>query len=256
MIQQAAITLPHEILYSTFQPRPQEPHSAVTQLIQGIYEQYPDEAIRILRRPIWVNYVPSILCRSMIAIAAKRYSVMTDWTRLSDDLSLPWRQVIYTTPPESPRTPSAMDYGEALVWLQGLSSPKQVEPRYRQDRSVRAVLLNANNQVLLWAENENSRNKTKHAEVQLLQKHFAMTQEGLSEPTTLISSLQCCKMCAGLYWSMHTYPWAHLRAAYIRPEIGPSARDTIFTPNGNFRREFYNDPGLLHKQVEFTIDSL
>lgn len=254
MIQWAAIFLSDRILYSTYEPKPQEPHSAVTQLIQGIFEEIPEKALSLLRHHIVVNYKPSILCRGMIAIAAKRFRFEPELDSILKQSSLPLELVHYLGPKLEPLRFLAT-YQEAASWVCGATKEvetqdKEEAPKYLQDRAVRAVLFNAQNQVLLMAENKNSKNKTKHAEVVLLQDYFRVHQQGFQEETLLMTSLQCCKMCAAMAWHMHVDPLQNLRAIYVMPEKGSSARDTIFTPGGNLRREFYQDKNAILRSVE------
>lgn len=254
MIQWAAIFLSDRILYSAHEPKPQEPHSAVTQLIQGIFDQNPDKALSLLRQPIVVSYKLSILCRGMIGIAAKRFRFEPELDSILQRSGLPLTRVRYAEPELEPRLALAT-YEEAVQWVLGAttavtSQDEMMTPKYLKDRAVRAVLLNTQNQILLLAENKNSKNKTKHAEVLLLQEYYRMHRQGFQEKALLMTSLQCCKMCAAMAWHMHLDPLQNLRALYVMPEKGSSARDTIFTPGGNLRREFYQDKSAILRSVE------
>jgi hypothetical protein len=124
-------------------------------------------------------------------------------------------------------------------------------PQHKKNRFVRAALLNGTNELVAIAENQNSRNKSHHAEVVLLQSYFRDLQKGFPEPMTLYTSLQCCKMCAAMFWHMHSNPWKNLKSIYLEPETGPSARDSILAANGNIRRSLAPTPELGSQPSEF-----
>lgn len=247
LLPTAAIETSNVIFYSSYSPRPQEPHSAITQLIQGLYQIYPERALKLLRRPIILNHTPSLLCRGMISIAGKRYRIDIDYfERMHHQTIIP---IVYhsshTLSPEplSP-LPSYMDIQE---WVK---SPPIL---CNTQKKVRSVLMNQNKCYLMSAENEATSNKTLHSEVVLLQKYYAFHQQGFSLPTTLMTNLQSCKMCAAMWWHMHSDPWKNLQSIYSHPELGPSARDTILTSGGNWRRSISNNQQELYQVFEHSL---
>lgn len=244
----AAIETADTIFYSRYQPKPQEPHSAVTQLIQGIYQAYPENALKILRQPIILNYTPSLLCRGMMAIAGKRHRIELDYFKR------PHRQqftpIIYNsklTLSKEPLSPPLTNR-DIQEWIN--------HPPLKQSfqKQVRAVLVNHDQTYILSAENESLINKTLHSEVVLLQKYYALHQQGFSSPTTLLTNLQSCKMCAAMWWHMHSNPWENLQSIYSHPELGPSARDTVLTSGGNWRRHEAQSEEQLHQMVERPLE--
>ncbi len=259
MIQLAAIFTKAVTYFAQYEPIPQEPHTAATQLIQGLYEKFPDKALHILRNKIYLNYQPGLLCRGMISIAAKRYEVrstlgLNSLSRFDANVEITF------TSKKSSVTWQETSFEEVLNWLRMKEEPYRQSiyssvPHFARNRPVRAILLDAENQVILAAENQNSNNKTLHAEVILLQDYFQKYKKGFTSPVTLLTNLQCCKMCAAMIWYMHSEPWNQLKVVYLKPENGPSARDTILTSNGNLRREFAGQTQNTLKQIEFSFQN-
>src|SRR4051794_24453096 len=56
---------------------PGEPQSAITALIQGIWDKYPDKARGLLRNRIYSTQVPTEMCFGMVKVAAKRLSIIS-----------------------------------------------------------------------------------------------------------------------------------------------------------------------------------
>lgn len=257
MTQIASIFFEGTAYFSLYKPMPFEPHSAATQLIQGLYEEYPETAIRILRNKIYLNYTPTVMCRGMIWLGAKRFEV--DMNLNEDQINrLSIKRKITFEPKQNLTSFSTVPLPEILLWLKNPAEKKQdsasTSPLFTQHRAVRSVILDAQDQVILAAENQNSSNKTLHAEVILLQDYFRKNRTGFNRSITLFSSLQCCKMCAAMIWWMHSDPWNQLQVIYLEPEKGSSARDTILTKNGNLRREYASNSLEILKQIEFSLE--
>lgn len=247
-IQTAKIHFNNLTYYSCYSPTINEPHSAVTQLIQGIYTNYPFQAQEILRNRIYLNYQPTLMCHSMIKIAAKRFAIDKNFKIAKDHIPIqyfPYEQTLKTTPKASIET--------AIQWLKAkdLETPL---PRYLSHRNVKAFITNYDKTIFMFAKNENQSNKTLHAEVILLQKYFQSFKRGFTEPTELYTTLQCCKMCASMFWQMHQHPLDNLKVFYLQKEHGPSAVNTILQGNSNIRRETYREQkSFWSRQLEHQI---
>lgn len=252
-LQWAVIETENEIFYSTYQPQPQEPQSAVTQLIQGLYQNRPQEALRILRNPIFTNYSLSLLCRGMIVVAAKRSLVNKDFFHGNTDKITKQIQFQINKPDKDSvlcnKVLHIKDENSLNMWL-------RQSPSYPRYNSVRAALSDMNGKILLAAESDSKINKTFHAEVVLLQSYFAQNSKGFSNHTRLYTNLQCCKMCAAMFWHMHSNPWKNLEAFYYYPEQGSIARDTIFTSGGNWRRSVANNESEIYQSKEKLLSDL
>ena len=102
---------------------------------------------------------------------------------------------------------------------------------YECDRKVAAVLIAADGKFIAAARNANAKNRTRHAEVNLVQG--LRTEHGKSLPrgSKIYVTLKCCRMCAAAIWcdaedirSLHVY--------YGEDDPGPNARETILARNG------------------------
>ena len=258
MLQIALIQLEKRILYSCYSPKSQEPNSAVTQLIQGIYENDPNNAIFVLRNRIYTNYLPTLICKSMIAIAAKRISQKENMEFFLNSTSLPKIQITYS-PQKIENQLSNLEFENGIKWLHGANDTQlnlntNRQPLYNKNRSVRAFIVNPQKQIIMTSSNQNSINKTQHAEVLLLQNFFSLNQCGFNEPMTLFTSLQCCKMCAAMLWTMHSDPWNNLKVLYLNAEKGNSANNSILAKNSEQRRELTENINRRNIQFEFKFD--
>jgi tRNA(Arg) A34 adenosine deaminase TadA len=82
-------------------------------------------------------------------------------------------------------------------------------------RYVAAILVNTAGRIIGWGINTNYKNSSYHAEVNMLQSYWAQLpqgQSGIPEGCRIYSTLQCCKMCAGMIFenalkldSIHVY---------------------------------------------------
>lgn len=254
MKQTAALFFKNRYYLSHYSPLPFEPQSATTQLIQGIYESFPDQAIAMLRARILMDYQPSLLCRGMISVAAKRYSVDLNLNqKISESLTDPI-EISYAV-----KNDGVVNFEESFLcagksWIQfkdkSFERDNHSRPRHQESRLVRSLLLDENLKIQMGAENRNSKNKTKHAEIQLLQNYFAKNKKGFDKRNVLVTSLQCCKMCAAMIWHMQMEPLNNLEVYFFEEETGSSARDTILTAGGNLRRELFSAASDYKKVVE------
>ena len=152
MLQIALIQLEKMILYSCYTPKPQEPNSAVTQLIQGIYENDPNNAIFVLRNRIYTNYIPTLICKSMIAIAAKRISQKENLEFLLNSTTLQKIQITYS-PQKIENQISILEFENGIKWLRGTNETQlnlntNRQPLYTKNRSVRAFIINSQKKII------------------------------------------------------------------------------------------------------------
>lgn len=234
--QLAIIETENAIYYSNYCPQPLEPHSAVTQLIQGLYQSQPNEALRLLRRPIITNYNPTLLCQGMIAVAAKRSLVNKQLSLKETKKELISIRYWICQPRDISFQSPSLKEEDSLSNKNNLNAWLSHYPTYPRHNSIRAALTDSHEATMLTAQSDSKINKTLHAEVILLQNYFSIHSKGFKEPTQLHTNLQSCKMCAAMFWHMHVNPWENLRAFYYYTEQGSIARDTLFTSGGNSRR--------------------
>jgi tRNA(Arg) A34 adenosine deaminase TadA len=108
-------------------------------------------------------------------------------------------------------------------------------PLHSQNRAVAAIITDSERNLLSWATNTNAKNRTLHAEVNALQRHYAETGLPLPEGSRIYTSLKPCKMCAAMIWHCAADP-ASIRVFYGEDDPGPNAKLTVLTP-GSFERK-------------------
>lgn len=269
-----------------YKPTLQEPHSAATQLIQGIYFNYPEIAYTILRNRIYLNYNPKLMCRAMIQVAAKRYTVdlklnpllevketnntsvainfkpQQDLSTLNNQeltIQLGLQNKNHTQSCNSSQFSIDSEYSQSKqqLYLDWLKVPieNSANPLYVQSRKVKSFLVIPKKNIHIYSINNNVQNKSLHAEVLLLQNYFSIYKSGFHESTELYTSLQCCKMCAAMYWHMHSDPLKNARAYYLQAEDGRSSLNSILRAGSNSRRELFNNYENIAKQIEYKIET-
>jgi tRNA(Arg) A34 adenosine deaminase TadA len=120
--------------------------------------------------------------------------------------------------------------------VQGPSSPAREEvPRSSRNRPVAALLLSPQPQtgqlqLLASAVNQNARNRTLHAEVNLIQNLYRRTGHLIPPHSYVLSSLKPCRMCAALIWQS-AERIETLQILYGENDPGPHAQNTTLDPH-------------------------
>jgi tRNA(Arg) A34 adenosine deaminase TadA len=222
--------------------RAHEPFSAITRLIQGVWEQEPEHARAILRRRIFSSAPPTELCFGMVRVAAKRVSrsepgPLTSGERelsfVRRDLSQACAPLALEDTHRGVRLASDIEVMELAREL-ARSVPRE-GPRYGMDRPVGAVLVSEAGEVLAHAVNRNASNRTRHAELNLIQSLYASTGAGLPASSRLYVSLKPCKMFSGAIWES-AEDVSSIQVIYGAPDPGPNGRSTVLDP-GSFERQ-------------------
>jgi hypothetical protein len=201
------------------------PHTALTHLIQGIYEKEPKRARSILRNRIRMNYAPTALCRGMLKVAAKRYELVPEDAPPEGELvGAPLAQLLCS--------PSAQlqSLAQAPELLNSLLPPRG-PTRALSARAVSAILLSSDLKVLAAARNSNAKERTRHAELELVQGYFAQHHSPIPAGALLIVSLKPCRMCAAAI-ARAAEDIRTLKVLYLQDDPGPFARATELERTG------------------------
>ena len=188
------------------------PSTALVKLLQGLFDQFVDHSFFILRNRIYTSAKLTEMCRGMLKVMAKR---------VTEEVSAADRGVVL------PIEKIEIGKGQKILlsqfanfdcadpeFLEEKISPLEkvwkitaLTPRgeilHDYDRGIAALLLNHEGKVVEWALNSNSKNKTLHAEVNLIQKYFCRTGQKIPKGFKIYSTHKPCRMCAGMihYWS-------------------------------------------------------
>ena len=228
-------------LYQTFQfqkPTPQSPWTPVTALIEGIWAHDPEFARKILRQAITTRFSTTPICDSMIKVAAKRITILTE-----EDFTLRWGYSLdletITVEPTMIQAENDFDAHslftdeEAMKFAVELSKRSKIaEQAYESDRAVGAVLLSEQGKILNVAWNTNSSNRTLHAELKLIRGYLSKHQKPIPEGSRLLVTLQPCAMCAAQIFEFTKSP-EKMTIHYLKPDPGPLAQNTVFIPGSD-----------------------
>ncbi|MCM0606232.1 MAG: Bd3614 family nucleic acid deaminase [Xanthomonadaceae bacterium] len=197
-----------------------EPVSAVTQLVQGIWEKYPSRAREILRERIYTTEIVPVLDPEMVKVSAKRMSLVTmaEWKKLK---LLQNEEIVFD--PQS--SASFDDQNVSFTETQAMNfllrelkdrSEQSSLPLYSRDRAVGAMLLSVDGQVLNYALNQNALNRTLHAETICFQGYWFQHREAVPAGSTLITTLSPCRQCA----AMIETSGESIKAVYLEKDLG------------------------------------
>lgn len=178
----------------------------VISLIQGVYDHRPEHARRILRARIFSTTALNEASHGMLKVAAKRATGPVETVNHEMETPFEFRELKPDPPPplvcETDLPPLCRQHlaeGRPMAAAFALDDeiPKR-EERYESDRKVAAILLDSDGRFIAAAKNANARNRTRHAEINLLQSLLA--ERALRPPrgAKLYVTLKCCKMCAGM----------------------------------------------------------
>lgn len=203
-----------QLFYSEYRRSVFEPNSAVTQLISGVWRQFPESAHFILRSRIYVNYELSELCRGMMIVCAKRHSRLPCVpASIQNQLKLGERESVHVVSSFgsecSPKIPASQGHGLAL-----------------QHRSIEAWLLDSEHRVVGWGVNTAGRNRTKHAELNLLHDWWRRKRSPLPDGGRLVCTLEPCPMCAGAIVQC-VKGGSDFRVEFLKRETGSSVRRSV-----------------------------
>lgn len=222
------------------------PSSSVVKLLQGLFEQFVDHSFFILRQRIYTTANLTEMCRGMVKVVAKRVTAQiipcdhhipileqmievgagSDLLPVSRHLNhenqLPLAEIQKWMSQQKPVTEHA--------FLQSLTQLAQKVPRgeilHDFDRNIAALLVDKDREILGYGVNSNSKNKTLHAEVNLIQRLYREKAQGLPEGAVLYSTHKPCKMCAGMIYHSAVTPES-IKVYYLVKEEGGLSRQTV-----------------------------
>lgn len=215
------------------------PETPVTRLIDGIYSERPGEALWILRQRIHTSYPATDLCRSAVAVAAKRLAPLSNWQPSPPEIfeCRPYR----STGPQncSPRSGDSAPGTTDEAWLQraaALAATIPVESQlYRSHRQVAAIAVAADGQEIGRATNTNASNKMYHAEMNLLWDLAKRRRAPIQSGTKIFVTLKPCRMCAAAIVHCADDPNG-LCVIYANEDTGPHSKNTKLDALGVIRR--------------------
>ncbi|MDG0815198.1 Bd3614 family nucleic acid deaminase [Bdellovibrio svalbardensis] len=234
------------VYFARFPKEAVAPSSAVVKLLQGLFDLHIDHSFFILRQRIYTTALLSEMCRGMIKVVAKRASESILPINHSLELGFAFQEIGDSQDVLAKVThlneENRADLKDVRTWLlaqqpqndfqylqaaQGLSSRvPRGEILHDYDRNIAAILVDCDGEILSFGLNSNSKNKTLHAEVNLLQRLYKNGGHRIPEGAVLYSTHKPCKMCAGMIHDWSENPQA-LQVFYAIEETGALSRQTV-----------------------------
>jgi tRNA(Arg) A34 adenosine deaminase TadA len=256
----AALEFRNQVFFTRFpkNARAELLESAITRLVQGIYDEYPEQARQLLRQRIFSTAEPTLLDQAMVKVGARKLTALPNSQEKSPSLSGPlpqvqphpidarsFHEVFAQTPhpllgypnlPEGLTLPSQSVEAAPILWNELLTQltrggAKNLE-RHQSDRPISAVLLSPEGRLTSWTHNRSSENPTHHAELSLLLDWARTHSAPLPQGSALLCSLKPCKMCAAAI--VQAASGQNLKVYYFLDDPGPLAQNTALDGNLNF----------------------
>lgn len=227
------------LYYSYFPKGVPAPSSAVVKLVQGLFDRHIDHSFFILRNRIFTTAPVSAMCQGMVKVVAKRlqggvlavnHGLPVSFEKVAvggDEILAPvqFLSVENQMPLEKIR---AFQQESKLAWVQRIAALNaRGEILHDYDRDIACLLVDAAGEILAFGLNSNSKNKTLHAEVNMVQRYFREHQSKLPRGAQLITTRKPCKMCAGMIHDWSEDP-TKLEIHYL--EDDKSSQNTVLDP--------------------------
>ncbi|KHD88739.1 MAG: hypothetical protein OM95_07465 [Bdellovibrio sp. ArHS] len=223
----------------------------MVKLLQGLFDQFVDHSFFILRKRIYTTAPLTEMCRGMVKVVAKRATAQVQPRDHKLKLQVQFCEIgsaeVALWPPAHEDTPAS--FTEDRLTPEEVASVPRTLAKLRSaaqnlarqvprgeilhdfNRDIAVVLVDANGRYLGFGVNSNSKNKTRHAEVNLLQNLYRAGQTKIPANAILFSTHKPCKMCAGMIYHWSEDP-ASLRVYYSVEEKGSLSRETILDQTG------------------------
>lgn len=249
----AWVTHQGKLYFSRFPRALSGPSSAVVKLVQFLFDDFVDQSFFILRNRIFSTASLSGMCEGVVQLAAKRATGMivpvnhgqvyeasfveigncdNHYLKTKHNIEISWKAPV-----------SVEDPIEAYHHLQGLIAKiPRGDVLHDFNRQIAALICSKDGQLLSWAVNNNSKNKTLHAEVWAVQKYFDTHQCKLPEGSIIYSSLKPCRMCSAMLLHMAEKP-EQVKAIYFQDDPGPLARNTELEKRKQLQHYRLHDAG-------------
>ena len=259
----AALELESQVFFARFpkNARAELLESSVTRLVQGIYDEYPEQARQLLRQRIFSTAEPTLLDQAIVKVGARKLTALPNSQEKNPSLSGPesptdpqpglskglsFHEVFarktphpllgYPNLPEGLALPTQSVEAAPTPWNELLSQLTRAgaknSERYQSDRPISAVLLSSEGHLIAWAHNRSSENPTHHAEFSLLLDWARTRSSILPQSSALLCSLKPCKMCAAAI--VQAASGQNLKLYYFLDDPGPLAQNTALDENLNF----------------------
>lgn len=245
-----------QVFFARYPRNATAPSSAVVKLLQGLFDQHVDHSFFILRNRIFTTAVLSEMCLGMVKVVAKRATgnitvfdhqliISSQMIQIGED-----EDMLYPVRLLNQENKMSLDIVKKSLpqaFHKGMSGVQEIAKAHKEylsaaaqlatsvargevlhdyDRDIAALLIDNEGKLLSYGLNSNSKNKTLHAEVNMLQRYYKENGQNIPADVTLYSTHKPCKMCAGMIYEASGRS-QNLRVFYLHEEDGRLSRATI-----------------------------
>lgn len=229
-----------------FSPAPQRlvcqaaaAHSAVARLVGAVYEAFPGQAHRVLRNRLFTTALENEIDRALVQVAAGKITFgasapdsgapLTWLDEAADGLNPTYNE--FASLPFDSLPCDLPELAHALE-VNVLSLPRDpAVKRAEQDRPIAAALVDPTGTPRLAARNTAGRNKTRHAEINLLSLAETAGLLPLHAGWRIVVTLSPCRMCAARIVSAYKES-NDASVLFLHHDPGRLAQNTALHRNG------------------------
>lgn len=232
----AFVSHSEKIYYAHYPAQAQAPSSAVVKLLQGLFDQQIDHSFFILRKRIFTTAPIGAMCQGMVKVVAKR--LQGELQPLDHGLPMPGEAVrigeegvlapVHFLSAENQLPLMEIEsfrQNTMLEWLRRIAALNaRGEVLHDYDRDISCMLFDGEGKLLAFGLNSNAKNKTLHAEVNMVQRFFREQQRKIPRGARIYTTRKPCKMCAGMIHDWSEDPTS-LEIHYL--EVDKSSQHTV-----------------------------
>lgn len=228
------------VLYASYFPQGvPAPSSAVVKLVQGLFDRHIDHSFFILRNRIFTTARVTAMCQGMVKVVAKRlqgevqaidhgHGLSFEKIIVGDDEVFAPITLLSVENQLALESIQALEETSKLAWVKKIAALNaRGEVLHDYDRDIACLLLGPLGEILSYGLNSNSKNKTLHAEVNMVQRFFREKGVKLPAGMKLYTTRKPCKMCAGMIHDWSDNP-AALEIYYL--EDDKASQHTVLDP--------------------------
>lgn len=239
----------------------------IFRLVAGLQVLFGVNSYRPLRLHLNLNYKPTLFCKSVVKVCAKRMrhienipSIHLDsfdlvevgflgLNRINDLAQEQNKKFNYL---RNKKLNSTAEIAKELKLMLEIESEKI--PLFEKNRNVSCIIENHQKRIFAHSHNQSKFLKIAHAELLAAWQYQSEFENKFDQNTNIYCALKPCRMCAAALWQMSSH-WQSLRVSYLEFDEGPMARSTILNANSADRQlEIGNKWTDFGEELEFKME--
>ncbi len=220
----------------------------IFRLVAGLQVLFGVDSYRPLRQHLNLNYKPTLFCKSVVKVCAKRMRHIENipsfhldcfdyvevgflgLNKINDIAQEQNKKFNYL---RDKNLISTAEIAKELKLMLEIESEKI--PLFEKNRNVSCFIENHLKQICAHSHNQSKFLKIAHAELLAAWQYQKEYQNKFDQNTNIYCTLKPCKMCAAALWQMSSH-WQSLSVSYLEFDEGPMARSTILNANSTDRQ--------------------